>query len=89
MRKFNFSICVIAKNEAKTLPNLVASVKKYMDEDGLEINVLDTGSTDGTPEIARSLGCRVDEVGTEFLTVLDDEIIAKIKAAQQQMRGAA
>jgi glycosyltransferase involved in cell wall biosynthesis len=29
---------------------------------------LDTGSSDGTPEIARALGCKVTEVGERFIT---------------------
>ena len=66
----NFSIAVIAKNEAKTLPRLIASLKEFQDRGG-EIAVLDTGSTDGTPEIACGLGCRVTEVGDKFLITID------------------
>lgn len=73
----NFSVCVIAKNEAKTLPRLVESLKEFQSRGGVII-VLDTGSTDGTPEIARSLGCQVEEVGERFITVIDKELADKI-----------
>lgn len=49
------SLCAIVKNEAKNLPRCLNSVKNYVDE----IVVVDTGSTDGTPEIALSYGAKV------------------------------
>lgn len=67
-----FSSVVIAKNEAKTLPKLAASLKEFMDAGG-EVLVLDTGSTDGTADIARSLGCTVHEVGDQFRHDIDEE----------------
>lgn len=66
-----FSIVLIAKNESKTLPRLVKSLSEFQARGG-EILLLDTGSTDGTAEIARSLGCRVEEVGDKFVTIIDD-----------------
>jgi len=49
------SACLIVKNEEallpKTLPNLIAGLD--------EVIVLDTGSSDKTPEIARQLGAKV------------------------------
>jgi glycosyltransferase involved in cell wall biosynthesis len=68
----NFSIVLIAKNESKTLPRLVESLSEFQKRGG-EILLLDTGSTDGTADIARSLGCRVKEVGDKFVTVIDKE----------------
>lgn len=53
-----FSVVVIAKNEAKTLPKLVYSLLEFRDRGG-EIVVLDTGSTDGTCLVAKGLGCVV------------------------------
>lgn len=49
------SLCAIAKNEAESLPQCLNSVKDVVDE----MVVLDTGSTDRTPEIARELGAQV------------------------------
>ncbi len=49
------SLCMIVRNEAKNLPLCIHSVKSVMDE----IIVVDTGSTDGTKEIARQLGADV------------------------------
>lgn len=62
----NFSVVLIAKNEVKTLPRLVESLSEFQKKGG-KILLLDTGSTDGTPEIARSLGCEVHEVGEKFI----------------------
>ncbi len=49
------SVCMIAKNEARCIADAVLSVKPVADE----IIVVDTGSTDGTAEIARGLGAVV------------------------------
>jgi glycosyltransferase involved in cell wall biosynthesis len=49
------SVTIIAKNEERNLPRLLASVREIADE----IIVTDTGSTDRTIEIAREFGARV------------------------------
>lgn len=49
------SLCVIARNEAPRLGEMLASFAPFVGE----IVVVDTGSTDGTPEIAREQGARV------------------------------
>lgn len=49
------SLCVIARDEEEFLPGCLASVQGIVDE----IVVVDTGSRDRTPEIARSFGARV------------------------------
>lgn len=51
----NLSLCMIVKNEAATLPKCLSSVKNIVDE----IVVLDTGSSDHTPEIATAYGAKV------------------------------
>jgi len=51
----SISLCMIVKNEAKHIANAIKSVKPIIDE----IIVADTGSTDDTPEIARSLGAKI------------------------------
>jgi len=49
------SVCLIVKNEAEHLGRCLESVKGLADE----IIVVDTGSTDGTVELARKSGARV------------------------------
>jgi glycosyltransferase involved in cell wall biosynthesis len=73
----NFSICIIAKNEANTLPRCIASLKEFIDKDGV-VCVLDTGSTDDTVKIAKDLGCKVEEVGEKFIVKIDKILADKI-----------
>ena len=49
------SLCVIAKDEALMLPGLLNSVRGVVDE----IVVVDTGSCDETPDIAKEAGALV------------------------------
>jgi len=53
-----FSVVTMVRNEARRLPRLIESLSEFRERGG-EILVLDTGSEDGTPELARSAGCRV------------------------------
>jgi glycosyltransferase involved in cell wall biosynthesis len=77
--KPKFSVVCIAKNEARTLPKCMASLKEFTDRGG-EVILLDTGSTDGTADIARKLGCKVTEVGEKFITVIDKDLADKINS---------
>jgi len=61
----NFSVCLIARNEEKTIPRLAASLREF-EEKGGEILLLDTGSTDKTVAVAKELGLVVHEVGDMF-----------------------
>ena len=72
MNKPLFSVVLIARNESKTLPHAIDSLKEFMARGG-DVNVLDTGSTDNTVEIAKSLGCRVKEVGDVFRHIITEE----------------
>lgn len=72
----NFSFVLIAKNEGKTLPRFVNSVKHT----GAEIVVVDTGSTDNTVSIAKKLGCKVHSVGDRFLTKITPQMAKSINA---------
>ena len=49
MKKLPFSVCIITKNNAKTLERCLQSASNYFDE----IVMADTGSSDSTKEIAR------------------------------------
>ncbi len=49
------SLCMIVKNEERSIARALESVKTLADE----MIVVDTGSTDGTKEIAASLGAKV------------------------------
>lgn len=50
------SLCMIVKNEERFLKECLESVKDVVDE----INIVDTGSTDRTVEIARSYGAKIE-----------------------------
>ncbi|RMF63552.1 MAG: tetratricopeptide repeat protein [Calditrichaeota bacterium] len=54
-RKVTLSLCMIVKNEAAYLADCLASVAGVVDE----IVVVDTGSVDGTVELAKQWGARV------------------------------
>ncbi|WP_421655148.1 tetratricopeptide repeat protein [Leptothermofonsia sp. ETS-13] len=51
----NLSLCMIVRDEEALLPRCLKSVHGFVDE----IVVVDTGSTDGTVDIARAFGARV------------------------------
>lgn len=54
-RRPMLSACLIVRNEQKHLPKCLASIRGVVDE----IVVVDTGSSDGTVEVARAFGARV------------------------------
>jgi glycosyltransferase involved in cell wall biosynthesis len=57
------SFCTFVKNEAHCLAHMLSSVEDFVQE----IVVVDTGSTDGTQDIARCFTNRVYEIGfTDF-----------------------
>jgi glycosyltransferase involved in cell wall biosynthesis len=60
-REITLSILMPCLNEATTLPACIAKARRYLDRQSFrgEIIVADNGSTDGSPEIAESLGARV------------------------------
>ncbi len=55
LHKMTLSLCMITKNEEEFLERCINSVKSIVDE----IILVDTGSTDKTKEIAKSLGAKV------------------------------
>jgi len=50
------SLCMIVRDEEANLANCLASIRPWVDE----MVVVDTGSKDRTPEIARQMGARVE-----------------------------
>ena len=56
MKKQTISIVICAKNEEKTISEIIKSVKPYGDE----VLIIDGHSTDATSTIAKSLGARVE-----------------------------
>lgn len=75
----SFSIVVIARNEAATLPSLIASLQEFLSAGG-ELLVVDTGSDDDTIRVAREAGARVESAGARFHSSLASEQAAQISA---------
>ena len=71
MSKPKFSVVVIARNEAKTLPRLLDSLQEFQVRGG-DIVVCDTGSKDGTVAIAKARGCTVVEKSFTHEFTLED-----------------
>lgn len=68
------SLCMIVKNERENLPRCLTSAKPYVQE----MIVVDTGSDDGTPEIAANYGAKVS-----FFEWCDDFAAARNYAISQ------
>ncbi len=68
----DLSFCAIVKNEELTLPKCLGSVKDLVDE----MVILDTGSSDRTPEIAREFGARVYDFpwGNDFAAARNESL---------------
>jgi glycosyltransferase involved in cell wall biosynthesis len=83
MSKPLFSIVLIAKNEEKSLPTCLGSLKEFIDRGG-EVVIGDTGSTDRTKEIAQSYGCIVVDIDATIETGPDicDAINSKFVHSQ-------
>lgn len=65
-----FSICIICKNGEATLPDLAQSIQHFI-RGGGQVVLLDTGSTDNTVELSRSLGFDVHIAEKPFVTSLN------------------
>jgi glycosyltransferase involved in cell wall biosynthesis len=67
----SLSVVILAKDESDRLPPTLASVA-WADE----VLVADTGSTDGTPEVARAAGARVESIPWEGWVVSRNRALA-------------
>jgi GT2 family glycosyltransferase/glycosyltransferase involved in cell wall biosynthesis len=61
--RLSASVVIPVKNGARHLAEVLAAVLSQ--EDGLDVLVIDSGSTDGSLEIARSVGVRLLEIAPE------------------------
>jgi tetratricopeptide (TPR) repeat protein len=75
----NFSVAIIARNEAHALPRLFRTLKDFRRRGG-EVVLVDTGSTDRTAQKARAARCRVEEVGPQFDATLEETQVQAITA---------
>jgi len=74
----NFSIVIIAKNESLNLPKVAESAKEFL-ENGGEICLLDTGSSDDTVKVSKQLGFKTVESETNFMKTLTKKKLDKWK----------
>lgn len=72
-----FSICLIGRNEEKTLPRLLSSLSEFMKR-WWEVILVDTWSTDNTAQVARDQWAKVTEVWDRFLVKIDKTTEEKI-----------
>lgn len=74
----DFSIVILARNEARNLPRLLRDLESFVDRGG-EVLVADTGSDDATVAVARQHRCRVEAVNQRFDAVLQTAEAAEIE----------
>jgi glycosyltransferase involved in cell wall biosynthesis len=86
MKRPVISIITICKNSAKTIVNTIRSI---LDQpvDGLEYIIIDGGSTDGTQEIIKSFGNRVDVFVSEPDNGISDAFNKGIDRASGEIIG--
>jgi len=75
------SACIITLNEERNLPRCLKSIAALADE----ILVVDSGSTDATPEIAAKFSSRV--LHQPWLGYVGQKNFALAQAARQLLRG--
>jgi glycosyltransferase involved in cell wall biosynthesis len=63
MSKASLSLCMIVRNEERTLPRCLDAVRSLC----AELVIVDTGSTDMTPEIASGYGAKVSHFDFTFV----------------------
>jgi len=76
-----FSVCVVARDEEKSLPGLLSSLRQFLDAGG-DLVLLDTGSKDRTAQIALDAGASVTQVGpSRFSIPITPAVSAAVNAA--------
>jgi glycosyltransferase involved in cell wall biosynthesis len=60
-----FSVCTIVRNESRNIVHLLDSLRDFIAGGG-DVVVMDTGSTDETPQIALDAGARVTQIANSF-----------------------
>lgn len=75
-----FSVVTIVRNESRRLRALLDSLAEFRSRGG-EVVVLDTGSDDGTPQVAQAAGCRVALEPRRFNTRLSEKQADRIQKA--------
>ncbi len=74
MSRPTLSVCLIVRDEADNLPRSLGGIVRHADE----VVVVDTGSTDGTPQVAGDLGANVFHVPwTDDFAAARNESIAR------------
>jgi len=76
-----FSVCVVARDEERSLPGLLSSLRQFLDAGG-DLVLLDTGSKDRTAQIALDAGASVTQVGpSRFSIPITPAVSAAVNAA--------
>jgi glycosyltransferase involved in cell wall biosynthesis len=75
----NFSVILIVKNEEHNLDHLHDDLANFMN-DGGEVIIVDTGSSDSTIEKAQRLGFRIEKAEEELTKIISEEDMEKIRS---------
>lgn len=71
------TVTLIGKNEQNTIPKLIESLTKFRERGG-DVLLIDTGSTDNTVKVAKTLGITVYETGDKFYRIVNEARVKQI-----------
>jgi len=63
-----FSVCVVARDEEKSLPGLLFDLRTFLAKGG-DLVLLDTGSTDGTAQLAMDAGANIIQISRSYFEI--------------------